>query len=193
MPSDPTPAAYHKIIVQLSHVINQYGPDIVVHLGLDVDSGPGVFKIERSAPKEGYHDIPDIDRKVYTRVENKKAFGKSPSSLVTTLDVDTAIGVWQDACSSFTLPKAHTLGGPSKAKGKGQYGGRHGVDVRLSDDVGTYVCGFQYYTSMLEMQKRKGARDVVFFHVPRLESEDEIKVGIRVTEELIKALSGSRS
>ena len=191
VPPDPIPAAYHKIFDQVPTLISQHQPDIIVHMGLDVDSGPGVFRVERSAPKEGYHDIPDVDRKVFTRGENKKTFGKSPASLVTTLDIDTAFGVWQDACAGLSLSKATAPAGFSKAKGKSKSDGKQSVEVRRSDDVGTYVCGFQYYTSMLEMQKTTRKRSVVFFHVPRLETEDKVNVGVRVAEELIKALVGA--
>lgn len=186
VPPEPTPAAYHKIHAQVSELIEQHAPDLIVHMGLDVDSGSGVFKVERSAPKEGYHDVPDIDRKVFTRAENKKTFGKAPASLVTTLDIDAAAEMWRSACSGCILPSS----GNAKSKGKGKNDGRQMVDVRLSDDVGTYVCGFQYFVSMLEMQKRTQKRNVVFLHVPRLESEKEVKVGVRVAEEVIKALVG---
>lgn len=76
--------------------------------------------------------------------------------------------------------------GVSKMKGKGKV--RQAVDVRLSDDMGSYVCGFNYFISLLKMQNRTGGRDVVFFQVPQLETEEEICTGVRVTEELIKAL-----
>jgi pyroglutamyl-peptidase len=185
VPAEPTPAAYHKILTQTSQLIEQHAPDLIVHMGLDVDSCPGVFKLERSSLKEGYHDIPDIDRKVFTRAENKKVFAKSPASLVTTLNIDAAAELWQAGCSSLQLHKASE---PSKAKGKGKSESGQAVNVRLSDDVGAYVCGFQYYVSMLEVQKRSGRRDAVFFHVPRLEGEMQVNVGVRVTEELIKAL-----
>jgi pyroglutamyl-peptidase len=155
-----------------------------VHIGLDVDSESGVFKVESSAPKEGYHDIPDIDRKVFTRAENKKTFGKAHTSLLTTLDIDAAIEMWRDGCASFTLPR------PGVGAKKGKTADRQGVDVRLSDDVGTYVCGFQYYVSMFEAQRRSGGRNVVFLHVPRLEGEEQVAVGVKVVEELIRALVG---
>jgi pyroglutamyl-peptidase len=86
VPDDPMPAAYHDIKTQVASLIDTHAPDLVVHMGLDVDSGPGVFKIERSAPREGYHEFPDIRRKVYTRIENKKDFAKAPASLTTSLD-----------------------------------------------------------------------------------------------------------
>jgi pyroglutamyl-peptidase len=189
VPSDATPAAYHKILAQSTQLIEQHAPEMIVHMGLDVDSGSGVFKIERSAPKEGYHDIPDIVRKVFTRAENKKIFAKAPASLVTTLYIDSAAETWQAACSSMTLPTASTA---PKVKSKGKGGNKQPVDVRLSDDVGTYVCGFQYYSTMLQTQQKTRDRHVVFFHVPKLEGEEEIRVGIRVTEELIKSLVAAR-
>lgn len=190
VPPEATPAAYHKILAQITQLIEHHAPDMIVHMGLDVDSGPGVFKVERSAPKEGYHDIPDMDRKVFTRVENKKIFGKAPACLATSLNIESAAESWQAACSSITLPASVAA---SKSKGKSKGGTKQPVDVRLSDDVGTYVCGFQYYSSLLQMQKNTGSRDLVFFHVPKLEGEEEIRVGIRVTEELLKALVASRT
>jgi pyroglutamyl-peptidase len=190
VPPEPTPAAYHKILVHTSKLIEQFPPDLVIHMGLDVGSDPGVFKLERSAPKEGYHDIPDIDRKVFTRAENKKMFAKAPASLVTTLDVESAAEIWKAACSSLNLPSAMTQW---KEKGVTVFKNKQVVDVRLSDDVGTYVCGFQYYASMLEAGKRTGKRDVVFLHMPKLETKDEERLGIRVVTELIKALVAVRT
>jgi pyroglutamyl-peptidase len=187
VPADPTPAAYHKIVDQACTLVEENKLDVIIHLGLDVDSDPGVFKVERSAPKEGYHDIPDVNRKVFTRAENKQLFKKSPTSLVTTLDIDTAIEVCQVACASLSLPNTSVL---SKAKSKGKREGRQRVDVRVSDDVGTYVCGFQYYMSLQVLERLNGRRDVVFLHVPKLEGEEEVSVGIRVAEELIKAMVG---
>lgn len=151
-------------------------------MGLDVDSGPGVFKIERSAPREGYHDIPDIDRKVFTRAENKKVFGKADLSLVTDVNIEATRASWEQACLGMSLPKANMGKKNDKSKGK------QVVSVQLSDDVGTYVCGFQYYASMLEMQKKGRKRRVIFCHVPRLETLEEVKIGVKITEELVRSL-----
>jgi hypothetical protein len=38
------------------------------------------------------------------------------------------------------------------------------------------------------MQKRNGTKDVVFFHVPQLNGQGEVDVGIEVTKELVVAL-----
>lgn len=45
---------------------------------------------------------------------------------------------------------------------------KQAVDVRLSDDPTSYTCGYQYYMSMLQAEKKTGKRDVVHLSVPRL-------------------------
>ena len=186
VPAEPIPAAYHKILAQVPVLIQEHAPDLVVHMGLDVGSGPGVFKLERSALRDGYHDIPDIEKRVFTRADNKKLFGKASSSLTTTLDIDAAAGILQEACFSLSLSTPAAAPENVKVKGKGR--SRKAIEVRLSDDVGSYVCGFNYYISLLEMQKRTSKRDDVFFHVPQLESKEDIQTGVKVTEELVRAL-----
>ena len=63
-------------------------------------------------------------------------------------------------------------------------------DVRWSDAVGSYLCGFIYYASLVEMAKYKGAtgRDVVFLHVPSLNSDAQVQAGVDVTVALIQSL-----
>lgn len=185
VPDSSIPAAYHRIFAQTTDLIEQHNPQICVHIGLAVDRD--FFAVENSAPKEGYHDVPDIDRRVFTRAENKKTFGKSADSLSTSLDLESAASAWQDACSHMSMPTKEAEGSKGKVKGKQA---KRMVDVRLSDDVGTYVCGFMYYASMLEMQKRTAKRDVVFLHVPRLKGSEEMGIGVDVARELISSLVG---
>lgn len=64
------------------------------------------------------------------------------------------------------------------------------ADIRLRDDVGAYVCGFHYPVSMLRMRKRSVKSDVAFLHVPDLEGDTEVSVGVRVTVKLISTLVG---
>lgn len=185
VPGSPIPAAYHKLLAQSASLIDQHDPHIVLHVGLAVDRD--YFAVEQSALKEGYHDIPDIDRKVITRAENKKLFGKAPFSLATSLDLESAVTTWQAACAHLTLPVTGGHATKGKGSGKGKAATKR-VELRLSDDVGTYVCGLIYFSSLVEMQKRHGTRNVVFVHVPRLEGDSEVDVGIEVLKELIVAL-----
>lgn len=154
----------------------------MLQIGLAVDQEH--FSIERSAPKEGYHEIPDNNRRVITRAENKKLFVKKPQSLASSLDLDTAFSTLSGQLYGLTLPSATST---EHQKAKGKQKGKP-VDVQLTDNVGNYVCGFVYYLSMLEMEKRGKRRDVVFLHVPMLKGEGEVAIGVKVVVELVKSL-----
>jgi pyroglutamyl-peptidase len=189
VPESYIPAAYHKILTATTAMIKEFDPDIVIHMGLAVERD--YFAIEKSALKEGYHEIPDVARKVLTRAENKKTFGKAPGSLATSFDLESVVSEWEDACATISMTGQAT-GGPKASKEKGKVNGKQAkktVVVKDSDDVGTYVCGLMYYVSLWEMGKRgKGGRDAVFLHVPSLDSEQEVGVGIEVTKKAIEAL-----
>ncbi|KAH7027264.1 uncharacterized protein B0I36DRAFT_326777 [Microdochium trichocladiopsis] len=91
-----------------------------------------------------------------------------------------------------------------RKKGTGGSGGGNAAvddglltDIRLSDDVGQYVCGLLYHASLAAMQDLRtmyrdkgshGARGVVFLHVPPLEGEEELARGLEVVLALISAL-----
>lgn len=64
-------------------------------------------------------------------------------------------------------------------------------DLRVSDDVGYYVCGFVYYVSLEWFWKKEGekrGRPVLFLHVPTLKGEDELEMGKRLTVALIQGV-----
>ena len=163
MAPEPIRVSYSAILDVVPKLFQEHKPDVVLHMGLD--EGRTFFGIERSAPRTGYHQYPDLDRKVFTKADTKKLWGKSSEKLMTTLDRDDVLGRWQR-----------------------EFKKNSGVDVRVSDDVGDFVCGFIYYASLVAMKDR---RDVVFLHVPPLKSGKEIEKGVEVTEALIKALAGS--
>lgn len=76
--------------------------------------------------------------------------------------------------------------GLALTKGKGGKG--PATDVRVSDEVGDFVCGFIYYLSLSVLEREKRKRDVVFLHVPRLEGREGIEMGVKVVEALMRAL-----
>jgi pyrrolidone-carboxylate peptidase len=135
-------------------------PDIILHIGLAV--GQSYYSLEKSAPKSGYHQIADETRRVFTKAETKKVWGKLPDSLATTLNLE-AVGLEFNA-------------GLKRRK--------YAADVRVTDDVGEFVCGFVYFASLAEMARKGGMRPVVFLHVPDMETE----TGAGVVVELVKAL-----
>ncbi|KAL5395217.1 hypothetical protein PMIN02_013150 [Paraphaeosphaeria minitans] len=88
-----------------------------------------------------------------------------------------------DGASHRKKKSSHKGNGTGKSKRE-----KRKVDLRVSDDVGTYVCGLIYFSSLIEMQKRTASRDVVFFHVSHLDGKGEVDIGIDVTKELVAAL-----
>ncbi|KAF2202528.1 peptidase C15, pyroglutamyl peptidase I-like protein, partial [Delitschia confertaspora ATCC 74209] len=181
----PIPVSYHKMHALLPSLYEQYDPDIVIHLGLAAERH--YFAMEKSAKRDGYHDVPDEDRRVWTRGEGKKFWGKEKERLETDLDLDSAVNTWKSSVAGMR----HSLP-PSSASNASQTASASAsemqVDVKQSDDVGSYVCGFLYFGSLLEMEKRKKKRDVVFLHVPGLEGVKEVEIGARVVEAAVEGL-----
>jgi pyroglutamyl-peptidase len=159
---EPLKAAYHDIAATVPGLINEHSPDVIIHVGLAVQRNH--FAIEKGANRDGYHQFPDVARRVFTKLEAKKAWGKSPNRLDTALDIDAVVASWKSNV-------------------------RKKADVRVSDDVGSYVCGFAYYLS-LEMLWKSGKKgNVMFLHVPSLGGDMDMDTGLEVTLSLIKAIA----
>jgi pyroglutamyl-peptidase len=164
--SEPINAAYHDIASVVPKLL-EAKPDIVIHVGLAYDRK--YFAIERGADRDGYHQIPDVSRKVFTKAETKKLWPKSPERLDSSLDVNEVLPKW----------KANI--------------GKAVADVRRTDDVGHYVCGFIYYLSLEQFWKKGEEEDrpVLFMHVPPLPQSEDIKKGVDVAVGLIQAVAES--
>jgi len=131
--------------------------------------------------REGYHTYPTEDRKVFTKAENKKLWGKSPERLEGEFDFDTALEVWRrEVCCAK---------GKEKGQGNGKVGGK---ELRVTDEIGSYICGFVYYFSLEGLWRENKTRKVVFLHVPTLEGVDEAKKGVGVVLGLVRALVEQR-
>lgn len=164
---------YHSLL-EVPKLLEKHNPDIVIHIGLAVDRD--YFAIEKGAERDGYHQFPDEARKVFTRAETKAKWGKSPARLDSSFDIEEVVGKW----------KSHVHSGVGKRKAKDKI-----FELRVSDDVGCYVCGFVYYASLEYYWKRDGSqgkRRVLFLHIPKLDGEEEIRKGKEITVSLIKAV-----
>jgi pyroglutamyl-peptidase len=183
----PTPlkVSYHDCASLLPSLLTEKEWDVVIHIGLDVESS--YFHIEKGAMREGYHTYPTEDRKVFTKAENKKLWGKSPDRLEGGFDFDTALEVWRrEVCCAKGKEKG-------KGKGKGQGNGKVGEEeLRVTDEVGSYICGFVYYFSLEGLWKENKTRKVMFLHVPMLEGLDEVEKGVGVVLGLVRALVEQR-
>jgi pyroglutamyl-peptidase len=162
---EPLKASYHDLFEVDPRLLESFKPDIVLHIGLAVERS--YFAIEKGAEKDGYHQYPDVDRRVFNKAETKKSWGKSPYRLDTSFDLEDVLVKWRAQAGKAP-------------------------DLRTSDDVGNYVCGFVYYRS-LELFWKKGDRDmpVVFMHVPPLPEKGDVEKGVNVTVGLIQALAES--
>jgi pyroglutamyl-peptidase len=159
MPPEPLKAAYHSLL-EIPKLLEEFKPDIVIHIALAVNRN--FLSIERGATRDGYHQYPDVARKVFNKAEIRKTWGKSPKDLNSSLDLDDILVKWQTQA------------------GKGS-------DLKMSDDVGTYVFSFVYYTSIECVWKNGGGEmPVVFMHVPSLPEKDGVEKGTKVTIALVK-------
>ena len=170
---EPLRSAYHTLLDLVPRLIREHRPDVALHIGRAAEQA--YFSVERSAPRDGYHQFPDVDRRVFTKAETRECWGKGQAALATSLDLDAVLEAWRRELLA-------ACGGGKNGKGAVP-------EVRVSDDVGTYVCGFAYYASLAEMAKGGDGRRAVFLHVPALETEADIEKGKDVVLALIKALA----
>jgi pyrrolidone-carboxylate peptidase len=185
------PVAYHPVIDLVPDLIADYQPDIALHIG--VAEGRTYFAVEQTSQKRGYEWGTDVDGEVFTVEEQDALWGDQPATLSTDLDLETIVDVWQNRTADFSWPdlgqkRAARAGSTVEVKMVEDV--MNVDDVEWSDAVGTYLCGFIYYTSMVESSRngKNQARDVAFMHVPMLDTDEEIELGVNVTIELIQSL-----
>lgn len=197
------PVAYHQVMDIVPRLHTQV-PDIVLHIG--VAAGRSYFAVEATSQKTGYEFGRDVDNKVFTKEEQAANWGSEPVSHATSLDLHDTVARWQTLTSNITFPadEFRTTGSQTPVDVRltselqeflenppvtidSGFGRR---DVRWSDAVGSYLCGFIYYASLVEMAKHKGpaGRDVAFLHVPSLDSDEQIQAGVDVTVALVQSL-----
>ncbi len=188
---DPLRSVYHTLLEMAPRLIAEHDPDVVVHVGLAPDQD--YFGVEQGARRDGYHQIPDMERRVLSKAESKAVWGKkSPEVLETSFDLAHVLEMWRQRLGrNPAISGGGGGGGGGGAKGPRAKGkASAAVDVRHTDDVGNYVCGLIYYASLAELAKRGdgGSRYAVFLHVPLLLTEEVCKRGSLVLAALIESL-----
>lgn len=205
---DPLRSVYRSLLETAPRLIREHDPDIVVHVGLAPDQT--YFGVEQGAPRDGYHQFPDMERRVLTKAESRTVFqnsnsnnsGKkknmvaSPEVLETSFDLPSVLEAWKRRLSWNPA-----LSGSGGRKMGARKAADVAVDVRHTDDVGNYVCGLLYYASLAELAQRgsgsgsgsgggdgKGSRYAVFLHVPPLQTDEEFQRGSLVLGALIETL-----
>ena len=192
---DPLESVYHALLETAPRLIREHSPDIVVHVGLA--PGQDYYSLEQGARRDGYHQSPDIARRVLTKAESRTAWGKkSADALETSFDLPRVLEGWRQRLRAAGGGNGKSKGGKGKptcaAGGKTAYD----VDVRHTDDVGNYVCGLLYYATLAELARSSpdGSRYVVFLHVPPplgagAEQDRDWGKGLAVLVALIESLA----
>ncbi|KAH7328787.1 putative pyroglutamyl peptidase type I [Stachybotrys elegans] len=138
--------------------------DYTIHIGM-AGAHPH-YQIERKGHRSGYVQpdvdglIPDLDR--YSRGKDWVWYGL-PEWLETDLDMPDLLSRWK-ANSPI------------------------GLDLRISDNAGRYLCEFIYYSSLSYLYKHQKERNVVFLHVPSDASDIAVNRGRELVLTLIRSL-----
>jgi pyroglutamyl-peptidase len=168
VPEEPLRVAYQTVIEAVPKFLTCESPkyDIILHMGLA--AGRKHFTLERQSCRDGYTGR-DVDGCYFPKSDATTLFSHCPEVLKPTFDSADLGRRWEE-----------NLAGS-------------GADLRLSDDPGTYLCGFIYYLSMSWLWKRDvKERPIMFMHVPDLPTEKDIEQGRQVAIGLIRALVESR-
>lgn len=180
--------------------LKKHQPDIVLHIGLD--TGRDYYALEASAPRDGYHQIPDNERRVFTKAEGKGRWGKLGEKLTTTIDREDVLRrvhaeLVRNSGSGKSAPGARKDHRKDARKGAARSHKESPEDrIRPSDDVGSFICGFVYYTSLAwyaSLNGVGGERPVVFLHVPSCREEEQLEEGARIVTALARALAESEA
>lgn len=210
---DPLPSSYHGLLQTVPALVREHADTVDLILLIGVAVGQQYYSVEQSAGRDGYHEVPDLDRRTLAKGEGIKIWGrKSRERLVTSVDLEAVVKNWREGVSAAVhvdqdgKNKKTSRGGKEVAAGQGQ---QILPEVRHTDDVGSYVCGMVYYTALAELRrvaeeraaeaskaKTTGEEDAngsvegsaVFLHVPLLLGEEQLEVGYGVVVALIRAL-----
>lgn len=137
----------------------------MIHIGMA--SGRKFYSVERRGHRDGYY-MKDVNEELLADVERRKMEGKNwiwnglPEEILSDTNIDDIWRRWRTA-----LP---------------------GLDIRISEDAGKYLCDFIYYSSLAYLTQKEEVKRVVFLHVPTASDEEAVKTGVDITIELIRAM-----
>lgn len=162
---EPVRVAYKTVRPLVEELWDSRKIDYMIHIGMA--SGRKFYSVERRGHRDGYV-MKDVDEQFLGDVERRKLEGEDwvwyglPEEILSNVNVDDVWRRWRTA-----LP---------------------GLDIRISEDAGRYLCDFIYYSSLAYLTKKNEERRVVFLHVPTASDEASVKTGVDITLELIRAM-----
>lgn len=180
-------------------------PDISLHIG--VAEGRTYFAVEQTSRKNVYGNSRDVEGQRWTNAQGDAYWAGEADVLSTELDLHKVVEEWQERTAGIVWPEGSAVGrmgtrdehvevklGDNVLDAVTEETSASDIDddgdVRWSDNVGTYLCAFIYYTSLVEMSRgtEGGRRDTAFMHVPMLTEEAELQMGVDITLELVQSL-----
>ncbi|KAK7557201.1 hypothetical protein JOL62DRAFT_503796 [Phyllosticta paracitricarpa] len=186
----PLPVAYHPTATLVPTILAAQNPDLVLHLGLA--AGRNYFALERSSVRIGYGRNKDVLGQRWADFDSDRQW---PSHLKAFTEGDGKLCSYPDRLAT-SLPFEDIW-----------RRWRALVEVRPSDDVGSFLCGFIYWTTLAwfwaraqQRQKEErekadagieGERPVLFLHVPGCPEERDLQRGKEITVAAIKAMVAS--
>ncbi|KAI6250561.1 Pyroglutamyl-peptidase 1 [Erysiphe necator] len=162
---EPIKVAYKTVRELVPKLWDSRKIDFMIHIGMAANRN--YYSIERRAHRDGYLML-DVDCMACPDLTERTAQGKNwiwyglPEEILSEIHVYDTCNRWRALTS--------------------------GIDVRISEDAGRYLCDFIYYSSLAELTKRGQPKKVIFLHVPEETDDASISTGINVTIQLIKAI-----
>jgi len=203
----PLPSSYHGLLQTVPLLVRSNIDAVDLFLLIGVAVGQEYYSVEQNAVRDGYHEVPDLDRRTLPKSEGVKIWGrKSRERLVTSVDLAAVVKSWHEERAVVHLGNDKKRLGGKKADeaGRGQGQQKSLPDLRHTDDVGSYVCGLLYYSTLAELVRitneraaattaTSGKREIegkaVFLHVPLLLGDEQFKAGYEVVVALMRALA----
>ncbi|KAK6833367.1 Pyrrolidone carboxyl peptidase (Pyroglutamate aminopeptidase) [Apiospora arundinis] len=161
---DPLPSSYHGLLQTVPALVREHADTVDLILLIGVAVGQQYYSVEQSAGRDGYHEVPDLDRRTLAKGEGVKVWGrKSRERLATSVDLEAAVEGWREwlAATSFHVDyltgknktTSSVIKGERPPTATGQQQQLWPPEVRHTDDIGKYVCGLVYYTALAELRR----------------------------------------
>ncbi|KAK8856771.1 peptidase C15 pyroglutamyl peptidase I-like protein [Apiospora arundinis] len=161
---DPLPSSYHGLLQTVPALVREHADTVDLILLIGVAVGQQYYSVEQSAGRDGYHEVPDLDRRTLAKGEGVKIWGrKSRERLATSVDLEAVVEGWREglAATSFHIDylngknrkTSSVVKGERPPTATGQQQLLLPPEVRHTDDVGSYVCGLVYYTALAELRR----------------------------------------
>ncbi|PYH44299.1 putative pyroglutamyl peptidase type I [Aspergillus saccharolyticus JOP 1030-1] len=185
----PIPVAYSTVRTTLPVILDDFAkahggrrPDIVIHMGIAATRN--YYSVETQAHRDAYLGSDIKGRLGYEDGERIWRELNLPAVLTAGRANASPPGSSELSAKRYLNPHPPD----TQFLNAWQSFARPGMDLRISNDAGRYLCEFIFYSSLSLAYQAGQDRNVVFFHVPRSCTDEDIAAGKEAAIALIKAL-----